>query len=120
MRRIIAIFIVLGLLLPLTSSASTVLLVSQSPFSRASFNNESGGTVSAIPIHVCSNVGYIRSESRHPALHPPAGHSAAGHGNTGHGTIQPPAGSDYKAISHVFGLPADCGLTIIRLARPDY
>lgn len=120
MRRILAVFIMLGLLLPLSSSACSVLHVSQSPFSQPSFKNDSGGTVSAIPVQENSNAGHIRSESRQSVLrHPPSGYSSIAPCGDSCGSIRLADFKKHRVFPYLHGLPVQCGITVVRLARSD-
>ncbi len=120
MQRILVLLIVLGLLTPSVGFAGPAVLVAGNPFAKPSFKNDSSGTVSALPVQEGENTGFIRPDWRHPALkHPPSSDFQPSPAmSPATGKIIPERSGFPWLFSH--GLPPECGMTVVRLARADH
>lgn len=120
MQRILVLLIVLGLLIPSAGFAGPDVPFSGNPFSKPSFKNDSSGTVSALPVQKGENTGFIRPEWRHSAL------KFLSSGDFQPSPVVSPAnGRIFPERSgfpwlFIHGLPPECGMTVVRLARADH
>lgn len=120
MRRFLVLLIVLGLLLPVSGSAGTAGSVAGNPFTKPSFKNDTSGTVSALPVHEDANTAYFRLESRYSLLRYPPSWDILPFLFPFPGASQVIPKNDVFPCPLANGLPLECGLTVIRLARADH
>lgn len=120
MHRMLVLLIVLGLLLPAAGSAGTTVVAAGNPFTSPSLRNDASGTVSTLPVQEDSVTVFLRPESRHPLLRFPPSRADLPTPCDTHGAARITTAPSVFPSPVSYGLPPECGLTVVRLARADH